>query len=147
MRLETVEKLTHERDLAKRHLALLAEERATLKDSGELSEDEQLRLQELSVRYSDCKMYLAATEPQLKHAVPELARKIRQLENPQFSLLLFERYVLLKPLKEIGEKLHINQTAVYSAHDRARNAYNDFYGIPRYKDKRGRKKLYTDFDD
>lgn len=142
MRLETVEKLTRDRDLAKRHIAFLTAEHDHLKQKKELTADEQLRLQETEIRLSDCTLYLAQLEPQLEKAVSELAQKIRALDNENFSLILFERYILLKPMKLIATTLGLNQTAIYAAHTAARDAYNKAHNISCYKDARGRKAKY-----
>lgn len=142
MRLETVEQLTHDRDLASRHVIFLTAERDKLKAKKELSADEKLRLNEIEPRLNDCKAYLAQLEPKLEKAIPILAQKIRQLPNEKLSLILFERYVLLKPMKTIAQELNLNINLVYSMHTQARDNYNKQEGIPLYKDPRGRKSFY-----
>lgn len=141
MRLETVENLTRDRDLAARHIQFLSGERDKLKNkSGRLAADESLRLKEIETRLADVKIYFAQLEPQLQAAIVELSQKIRQMEGKQQSLILFEKYILLKPLRTIAEKLNLNITATYHAHAKARDAYNTAQGIPLYKDNRGRKR-------
>ena len=139
MRLETVKNLTRDRDLAARHIKFLSGERDKLKNS-ELAADESLRLKEIESRLADVKIYFAQLEPQLQAAIVELSRKIRQMEDKQQSLILFEKYILLKPLRTIAKKLNLNITAAYHAHAKARDAYNTAQGIPLYKDSRGRKR-------
>lgn len=140
MRLETVEQLTRDRDLVSRHVIFLTAERDKLKAKGELSADERLRLNEMESRLPDCKAYLAQLEPKLEKAIPILAQKIRQLPDETLSLILFERYILLKPIRTLSEKLNLNLTAIYALHTKARDAYNKREGIPLYKDNRGRPK-------
>lgn len=140
MRLETVEKLTNDRDLAQRHILFLAAELESLKAKSELSADEQLRLKETEIRLSDCREFLAETERKLQEAIPELSRRIRQLDNELFSLILFERHILLRTIKETAGKLNLNMSAAYQLNCRARDAYNKQEGIPLYKDNRGRRK-------
>lgn len=140
MRLETVEKLTNDRDLAQRHILFLAAELESLKAKSELSADELLRLKEEKLRLSDCKAFLDDTERKLKEAIPELSRRIRQLDNELFSLILFERYVVLKTVKQLAYELDLNLTAAYAMHTKARDAYNAANGIELYKDPRGRRK-------
>lgn len=140
MRLETVENLTRDRDLAARHIQFLSGERDKLKNKSELAADESLRLKEIETRLADVKIYFAQLEPQLQAAIVELSQKIRQMEDKQQSLILFEKYILLKPMRTIAEKLNLNITAAYHAHAKARDAYNTAQGIPLYKDSRGRKK-------
>lgn len=140
MRLETVENLTRDRDLAARHIQFLSAERDKLKNKSELAADESLRLKEIETRLADVKIYFAQLEPQLQAAIVELSQKIRQMEDKQQSLILFEKYILLKPLRTIAKKLNLNNTAAYQAHAKARDAYNTAQGIPLYKDSRGRKK-------
>lgn len=140
MRLETVEILTRDRDLAARQIQFLSAERDKLKNKSELAADESLRLKEIESRLADVKIYFAQLEPQLQAVIVELSQKIRQMEDKQQSLILFEKYILLKPLRTIAEKLNLNITAAYQAHAKARDAYNTAQGIPLYKDSRGRKK-------
>ena len=140
MRLETVEKLTNDRDLAQRHILSLAAEIESLKAKDKLSADEQLRLKETEIRLSDCREFLAETERKLKESIPELSRRIRQLDNELFSLILFERYVVLKTVKQLAYELDLNLTAAYAMHTKARDAYNLANGIQPYKDPRGRRK-------
>lgn len=140
MRLETVENLTRDRDLAARHIQFLSGERDKLKNKSELTADESLRLKEIETRLADVKIYFAQLEPQLQAAIVELSQKIRQMEDKQQSLILFEKYILLKPLRTIAKKLNLNTTAAYQAHSKARDAYNTAQGIPLYKDSRGRKR-------
>lgn len=140
MRLETVEKLTNDRDLAQRHILFLAAELESLKAKSELSADEQLRLKETEIRLSDCREFLAETERKLQEAIPELSRRIRQLDNELFSLILFERYVVLKTVKQLAYELDLNLTAAYAMHTKARDAFNAANGIQPYKDPRGRRK-------
>lgn len=140
MRLETVENLTRDRDLAARHIQFLSGERDKLKNKSELAADESLRLKEIESRLADVKIYFAQLEPQLQAAIVELSQKIRQIEDKQQSLILFEKYILLKPLRTIAKKLNLNITAAYHAHAKARDAYNTAQGIPLYKDSRGRKR-------
>lgn len=140
MRLETVENLTRDRDLAARHIQFLSGERDKLKNKSELAADESLRLKEIETRLADVKIYFAQLEPQLQAAIVELSQKIRQMKDKQQSLILFEKYILLKPLRTIAKKLNLNITAAYHAHAKARDAYNTAQGIPLYKDSRGRKK-------
>lgn len=140
MRLETVENLTRDRDLAARHIQFLSAERDKLKNKSELAADESLRLKEIETRLADVKIYFAQLEPQLQAAIVELSQKIRQIEDKQQSLILFEKYILLKPLRTIAKNLNLNDTAAYQAHSKARDAYNTAQGIPLYKDSRGRKK-------
>ena len=141
MRLETIENLTRDRDLAARHIQFLSAERDKLKNKPEqLTADESLRLKEIETRLADVKIYFAQLEPQLQAAIVKLSQKIRQMEDKQQSLILFEKYILLKPMRTIAEKLHLNITAAYNMHSKARDAYNTAQGIPLYKDSRGRKK-------
>lgn len=140
MRLETVENLTRDRDLAARHISFLTAERDKLKNKSELAADESLRLKEIETRLADVKIYFAQLEPQLQADIVELSQKIRQMEDKQQSLILFEKYILLKPLRTIAKKLNLNITAAYHAHAKARDAYNTAQGIPLYKDSRGRKR-------
>lgn len=140
MHLDTVERLTHNRDLAKRHIKFLAMERERLLSKAELAADEQFRLRELETRLSDCTLYLSEIEPQLAEAVPELSRRIRELDDENLSLILFERYVMLKPIRQIARELELNLTATYANHTQARDKYNLLFGIPIYKDPRGRRK-------
>lgn len=140
MKLETVEKLTRDRDLAQRHFSFLSAELEVLNSKAELTADELLRLKEEKLRLSDCKAFLADTERKLKEAIPELSRRIRQLDNELFSLILFERYVVLKTVKQLAYELDLNLTAAYAMHTKARDAYNAANGIELYKDPRGRRK-------
>ena len=141
MRLETIENLTRDRDLAARHIQFLSAERDKLKNKPEqLTADESLRLKEIETRLAGVKIYFAQLEPQLQAAIVKLSQKIRQMEDKQQSLILFEKYILLKPMRTIAEKLHLNITAAYNMHSKARDAYNTAQGIPLYKDSRGRKK-------
>ncbi len=140
MRLETVELLTHDRDLARQHVILLTAERDRLKAKNELSADEQLRLAGVESRLQDCTRHLASVEAKLEKAIPELEQKIRQIENAVVSSLLFERYILLKPVREIAQELNLCLNTAYSMHAEARKAYNLLQGIPPYQDRRGRKK-------
>ena len=142
MRLETVESLTHDLHLAQRHVVFLTAGRDKLKAKNDLSADERLRLNEIETRLTDCKAYLAQLEPQLEKAIPELAQKIRQLADEKLSLILFERYVCLKPLKTIAQELNLNINVAYAMHTQARDSYNAQEEIPLYKDPRGRKSLY-----
>lgn len=142
MKLETVEQLTRDRDLASRHVIFLSAERDKLKAKKELSADEKLRLNEIEPRLNDCRVYLAQLEPKLEKAIPILAQKIRQLPDEKLSWILFERYVLLKSMKTIAQELNLNINLAYSIHTQARDAYNTQEGIPLYKDNRGRKSLY-----
>lgn len=75
MHLETVEQLTHDRDLAQRHILFLSAELESLNSKAELTADEQLRLKEEKLRLSDCKAFLADTEHKLQRAIPELSRR------------------------------------------------------------------------
>lgn len=140
MRLETVENLTRDRDLAARHIQFLSGERDKLKNKSELAADESLRLKEIETRLADVRIYFAQLEPQLQAAIVKLSQKIRQMGDKQQSLILFEKYILLKPMRTIAEKLHLNITAAYHAHAKARDTYNTAQGIPLYKDSRGRKR-------
>lgn len=140
MRLETVEKLTNDRDLAQRHIAFLETEIERLKAKNELTADELLRRKETEIRLSDCKAFLADTEHKLQRSIPELSRRIRQLDNELFSMILFERYVVLKTVKQLAYELDLNLTAAYAMHTKARDAYNAANGIELYKDPRGRRK-------
>lgn len=140
MKLETVEKLTRDRDLAQRHIQFLSAERDKLKNNPELTADESLRLKEIELRLADVKFFLEQLKPQLQAAIVELSQKIRQLKDEKQSLILFEKYVLLVPLRTIAKALNLNDAAAYLAHSKARDAYNTAQGIPLYKDNRGRKK-------
>lgn len=140
MRLETVARLTNDRDLAKRHILFLSAELEVLNSKDELTADESLRLKETEIRLSDCKAFLADTERELQEAIPELSRRIRQLDNELFSLILFERHILLRTIKETAGNLNLNMSAAYALNCRARDAYNATNGIDPYKDPRGRKK-------
>lgn len=140
MRLETVELLTRDRDLIKRHIFFLAAERDSLNAKNNLTADEQLRLNSLAPRIADSIKYLADVETRLLKAIPELDSRIKQLENNFFSTLLYERYVLLKSIKTVAKSLGITLTAAYAMHTQAREAYNLLYEITPYKDPRGRKK-------
>lgn len=140
MRLETVEVLTHDRDLARRHVIFLNTERDHLKAKNELSAEEQLCLTGIESCLEDCMLYLASLEPQVAKAISELEQKIRQIENVFFSSLLFERYILLKPMKQIAQELNLKLNTAYAIHAKARDAYNLLQGITPYKDSRGKKK-------
>ena len=143
MHLETVEQLTRDRDLASRHVIFLSAERDKLKAKeakDELSTDERLRLNEIESRLPDCRAYLAELEAKLEKAIPILAQKIRQLPDETLSLILFEKYVLLRPIRTLAEKLNLSLNAIYQLHTKAKNLYNEQEGIPYYQDKRGRKK-------
>lgn len=140
MKLEVVESLTRDRDLAQRHFSFLSAELEVLNSKAELTADEQLRLKETEIRLSDCKAFLDDTERKLKESIPELSRRIRQLDNELFSLILFERHILLRTIKETAGKLNLNMSAAYQLNCRARDAYNKQEGIPLYKDPRGRRK-------
>ena len=140
MRLETVERLTRDKDLATRHIQFLSAERDKLKNNPELTADGLLQLKEIELRLADVKFFLEQLKPQLQAAIVELSQKIRQLKDEKQSLILFEKYVLLVPLRKIAKALNLNDAAVYHAHSKARDAYNTANGIPLYKDSRGRKK-------
>lgn len=145
MRLETVRNLTRDRDLAERHILFLSAERDKLKAKPELTEDEALRLKELESRLEDVTRYLAQLKPRLHDAIVELSEKIRQLPDKKQSLMLFEVYVLLVPIRATAQILGLNDTAAYNMHSKARDAYNTAQGIPLYKDGRGHKK-WSDYD-
>lgn len=140
IRLETVEAITADRDLVKRHIAFLTAELESLKAKTELLADEQTRSEEIALRINDCKAYLETLEAQLPLAVAELSKRIRQLNNAKFSMILFEKYVCLHSLRDIAEKLGLTLNTIYHAHCNARDAYNLANGIQPYKDSRGRKK-------
>lgn len=140
MKLETVSILSHNISQAARHIQFLSAERDKLKSKSGLTAEESLRLKEIELRLADVKAYSAKLEPQLQAAIVELSKRIRQLENKQQSLILFERYVLLVPIRTIAKKLGLNITAAYNMHSKARDAFNAAEGIPLYKDNRGRKK-------
>ena len=140
MRLETVAILDNNIRQATRHIQFLSSERDKLKKKSELTAEDSLRLKELETRLADVKIYFAQLEPQLQAAIVELSQKIRQMEDKQQSLILFEKYILLKPMRTIAEKLHLNITAAYHAHAEARDTYNTAQDIPLYKDNRGRKR-------
>ena len=140
MRLETVELLTRDRDLLKRQVIFLSATRDRLKAKNSPDADEQLRFNGIETRLQDCIEYLAVLEHELQKAIPELEKNIGELENPAHKAFLFERYILLTPIKFIAEKLHVNLTAAYAMHTQARDAYNLLHEIPLYKDERGRKK-------
>ena len=141
MKLETVSILSHNISQASRHISFLTAERDKLKNKPEqLTAEDSLRLREIETRLADVKIYLGQLKPQLQAAIVELSQKIRQMEDKQQSLILFEKYILLKPLRTIAKKLNLNITAAYHAHAKARDAYNTAQGIPLYKDNRGRKK-------
>lgn len=138
MKLEIVGILTHDCNLAKRHVAFLTRQLDQLKSKGELSADDQLRLKDIEAHLNSCQLYFETLEPQLKKAIPELTEKIRKLENPNLSAILFERYILLKPLKHIAKEMGLPVNVLYSKHVLARDAYNTQEGIPLYKGPRGR---------
>ena len=140
MKLEVVEVLTNDRDLVKRHIGFLQSELESLRVKAGLLADEELRMKEIELRLADCTLYLAQLEQQLPKAIEELTTRIKRLSNLNFELLLTERYVLLKPMRVIAEELRMNVTAVYSAHNRAKKAYNEQNNIPFYQDPRGRRK-------
>lgn len=144
MRLETVRNLTRDRDLAARHISFLSAERDKLKAQPELAADEALRLKEIESRLEDVTRYLAQLKPRLQNAIVELSEKIRQLPDKKQSLILFEVYVLLVPIRATAQILGLNDTAAYNMHAKARDAYNTAQGIPLYKDGRGRKKWSDD---
>lgn len=146
MKLEVVELLTRDRDLTKRHIAFLASERDKLmKAKTELLADEQTRIEEIALRINDCTAYLETLEAQLPLAVAELSKRIRQLDNAKYSLILFERYICLNSLRDMTEKLGLNLNMIYQLHYKARNAYNVANGIQPYKDPRGRRKGTPNF--
>jgi hypothetical protein len=140
MRLETVERLTHDIDLATRHIEFLTDESDQLKKTSGLSPTEKTHLREVILHLSDCKEYLAQLEPQLESAITELAENIRKLNNKSYAMILFERYICLKPIRIVADELGLNLTAAYALHTQARDAYNALQGIKPYKDPRGRKK-------
>lgn len=140
MKLEIVEVLTNDRDLTKRHIDFLTAEYESLKAKTELLADEQTRSEEIALRINDCKAYLETLEAQLPLAVAELSKRIRQLDNAKYSLILFEKYICLNSLRDMTEKLGLNLNMIYQLHYKARSAYNVANGIEPYKDPRGRKK-------
>lgn len=140
MRLELVETLTNDKNLVQRHIAFLVSELEGLKAKPELPADEELRMKEIALRINDCKAYLETLEAQLPLAVAELSKRIRQLDNEKYSLILFEKHILLNSLRDMAEKLGLNLNMIYQLHYKARNAYNVANGIEPYKDPRGRKK-------
>ena len=144
MRLETVRDLTRDRDLAERHIQFLTAECQKLQEESPLSDETRLRLKETQSRLSDVKEYFAKLEPKLKAAIAALSQKIRELPNEKDSLILFEVYILLTPIRTAAKELHLNDTAAYNMHAKARDAYNTAQGIPLYKDGRGRKKWSDD---
>lgn len=140
MRLDTVERLTNDINLATRHISFLTAERDRLKEVANLSPTEQIRLHEVELHLTDCKDYLLKLEPKLQSAIVELATNIRELDSKPYKMILFERYICLKTLKVIAEELGLNLNAAYALHTQARDAYNTLQGIEPYKDPRGRKK-------
>ena len=140
MKLEIVEVLTNDRDLTKRHIAFLTSELEGLKAKSQLPADEELRLKEIELRLTDCANYLANLEEQLTLAVAELSKRIRQLDNELYSLVLFERHVLLRTIRDTASNLGLNLSAAYKLNCQARNAYNVANGIQPHKDPRGRRK-------
>lgn len=140
IRLETVEAITADRDLVKRHIIFLSAEYEGLKAKTQLLADEELRLKEIELRLADCTLYLAKLEQELPAAIAELSTRIKRLGNLNFELLLTERYVLLKPMRVIAEELAMNVTAVYAAHNRAKKAFNEQNNLPFVQDPRGRRK-------
>lgn len=142
IRLETVEKLTKDRDLAQRHIKFLTAARDKLKAKGELTAENLATLYSIEDRLSDCKAYLDEIVPALEKAVAELSHSLRQMSDTKQSLLLFERYIVLRSIRDIAAEFDYPLTAVYEWHRKARDAYNAANGIPLYKDNRGRPKLY-----
>lgn len=140
MRLDTVERLTNDINLATRHIEFLTDEYDQLKGISNLTPSEAIHLREVRLHLTDCKEYLAQLEPQLESAITELAKNIRKLNNKSYAMILFERYICLKPIRIVAEELGLNLTAAYALHTQARDAYNALQGIKPYKDPRGRKK-------
>ena len=142
IRLETVEKLTKDRDLVQRHIKFLTAARDKLKAKGELTAEDLATLYSIEDRLSDCKAYLDEIVPALEKAVFELANNLRQMHDKRQSTLLFERYVVLRQIRDIAQEFGYPLSCVYEWHRKARDAYNAAHGIPLYKDNRGRRKLY-----
>ena len=90
----------------------------------------------------DCKAYLDEIVPTLAKAVAELSHSLRQMSDKKQSTLLFERYIVLRQIRDIAQEFGYPLSCVYEWHRKARDAYNAAHGIPLYKDKRGRPKLY-----
>ena len=144
IRLETVEKLTKDRDLVQRHIKFLTAARDKLKAKGELTAEDLATLYSIEDRLKDCKAYLDEIVPALAKAVAELSHSLRQMHDKRQSTLLFERYIVLRSIRDIAQEFGYPLTAVYEWHRKARDAYNAANGIPLYKDKRGRRNLYDD---
>lgn len=142
IRLETVEKLTKDRDFVQRHIKFLTAARDKLKAKGELTAENLATLYSIEDRLSDCKAYLDEIVPALEKAVAELANSLRQMSDKKQSTLLFERYIVLRQIRDIAQEFGYPLTAVYQWHRQARDAYNAAHGIPLYKDNRGRRNLY-----
>lgn len=142
IRLETVEMLTKDRDLAQRHIKFLTAARDKLKAKGEMSAENLATLYSIEDRLKDCKAYLDEIVPALEKAVTELANNLRQMSDKRQSTLLFERYIVLRQIRDIAQEFGYPLSCVYEWHRKARDAYNAAHGIPLYKDNRGRRKTY-----
>ena len=144
IRLETVEKLTKDRDLVQRHIKFLTAARDKLKAKGEMSAEDLATLYSIEDRLSDCKAYLAEICPTLEKEVFELSHNLRQMSDKKLSTLLFEHYIVLRSIRDIAQEFGYPLSRVYEWHSKARDAYNAAHGIPLYKDNRGRRRLYDD---
>lgn len=70
MRLETVEKLTNDRDLAQRHIAFLETEIERLKAKNELTADELLRLKEENCACPIVRLFLTTQNANCRKLYP-----------------------------------------------------------------------------
>lgn len=144
VRLETVEMLTKDRDLAQRHIKFLTAARDKLKAKAEMTAEDLATLYSIEDRLKDCKAYLDEIVPALAKAVTELANGLRQMSDKRQSLLLFERYIVLRSIRDIAQEFGYPLTRVYEWHRKARDAYNAANGLRFTRDKRGRRRLYDD---
>lgn len=144
IRLETVEMLTKDRNLVQRHIKFLTAARDKLKAKGEMTAEDLATLYSIEDRLKDCKAYLAEICPALEKAVFDLAHNLRQMSDKKLSILLFERYIVLRSIRDIAQEFGYPLTCVYEWHRKARDEYNAANGIPLTRDNRGRRRLYDD---
>ncbi|MBR4903177.1 MAG: hypothetical protein IKZ53_00730 [Selenomonadaceae bacterium] len=79
---------------------------------------------------------------QLEKVTPELINQISELDSPEESMILYERYILCKPMLEIAKTMgYSNVIKLYALREQARNHYNDLNGYPHYKELRAEKIL------
>lgn len=86
---------------------------------------------------------LAQLTTQLEKVTPELTERIFNLDSLEESTILYERYILCKPMLEIAKSMGFSQVIkLYALRERARDHYNDLNGYPHYKEMRSEKILW-----